>query len=171
MSISTILNTLFRKRPTPRLTCRKKLWRKIQSELRARGNGKIESGAFLLGRNLGGTREILDFIAYDDIDPNCLQGDIQFDGSNMDMVWARCRAQAMDVVADIHTHPGGYGQSSIDRANPMMPQKGHLALIMPNFADRLYLPGQIGIYEFLGPGRWVSHSALGSAFFTIRGLF
>jgi hypothetical protein len=53
------------------------------------------------------------------------------------------------VVADVHTHPGGYGQSGVDQANPMIPETGHLALIVPNFADRAYGPGQIGVYEIV----------------------
>jgi proteasome lid subunit RPN8/RPN11 len=137
-------------------------------ELRDRGRGTREAGAFLLGRHEGEHRIVEDFITYDEIDPNCLQGGIMFDGSRMDRVWELCRAKKLQVVADVHTHPGGYGQSGTDRANPMMPERGHIALIIPNFADRIYVPGEIGIYEFLGGERWKNHSAQGPAFFGLR---
>jgi proteasome lid subunit RPN8/RPN11 len=91
-----------------------------------------------------------------------------FDGANMDIVWGRCRKQNMEVVADVHTHPGGFGQSSIDRANPMIPEKAHIALIVPNFADRYYGPGEIGMYEFRGKrDGWADHSRAGRKFFKV----
>ena len=87
----------------------------------------------------------------------------------MDLVWKECRTRGLQVVADVHTHPAGYGQSSVDRSHPMIPERGHLALIIPSFAAREYLPGRIGIYEFLGQGRWADHSARGSDFFAVKG--
>ena len=36
------------------------------------------------------------------------------------------------MIGDVHTHPGrGVHQSGIDAANPMVAQKGHVALIVP----------------------------------------
>jgi len=139
-----------------------------QNRLRRRGRGKIESGGFLLGVKRGEHRVVRAFLAYDDVDPNALQGAILFDGSRMDIVWQRCRDKGLEVVADVHTHPAGFGQSSIDRANPMIPERGHLALIVPNFADRTYKPGEIGIYEFLGKREgWANHSRAGRSFFAV----
>ena len=85
----------------------------------------------------------------------------------MDLVWARCEAEALQVVADIHTHPGGYGQSGVDQAHPMIPQRGHLALIVPNFADRTYRPGGVGLYEYQGHNGWIDHSQHGTDFFRL----
>jgi proteasome lid subunit RPN8/RPN11 len=138
-------------------------------ELRDRGRGERESGGFLLGTYRGDARSVEAFLPYDTIDPNCLKGYILFDGSRMDLVWAECRRRGLEVVADVHTHPGGYGQSGIDRANPMIPESGHIALIIPNFANDEYLPGKIGIYEFNGRGRWTDHSTHGHKFFKIGG--
>lgn len=139
------------------------------SELRRRGGGVREAGGFLLGRReASGARRITGFIAYDDVDPLALRGIIVFDGSKMDRVWALCREQGLEVVADLHTHPGGYGQSDIDQANPMLPERGHMAMIIPNFADRDYRPGQIGIYEFEGRGTWRDHSPQGRRAFRME---
>ena len=137
-------------------------------ELRERGRGSRESGGFLLGRRDGDRRLVEGFIPYDEIDPDCLRGTIVFDGSRMDLVWDLCRAKNLEVVADVHTHPGGYSQSNVDQENPMIPERGHIALIVTNFADKRYMPGQIGIYEFRGGDRWQDHSRLGAKFFTIR---
>jgi len=136
--------------------------------LRDRGEGRRESGGFLLGRVDGGRRFVRDFIAYDVIDPNALQGIIVFDASKMDSVWAYCERAGLEVVADVHTHPGGCGQSDVDQAHPMIPQRGHFAMIIPNFADRNYGPGEVGIYEFRGRDGWRDHSAAGSAFLRLE---
>jgi len=136
--------------------------------LRERGDGRRESGGFLLGRRAGAARVIESFLPYDDVDPNSLRGIILFDGSKMDTVWELCRREKLEVLADVHTHPGGFGQSQTDRDNPMIPEIGHIALIVPNFADGAYLPGQIGIYEYRGRRQWVDRSADGSRCFAVR---
>jgi len=153
-----------RLRPRPRLTCEARVWSQLLSELRDRGGGYREAGAFLLGvRHADGRRSIKAFLLYDEVDPACLRGAIVFDGSRMDAVWRRCEAAGLSVVADVHTHPGGYGQSQTDQRHPMIPERGHVALIIPNFADRLYRPGEIGVYEFCGRDGWRDHSRQGAA--------
>ena len=149
--LSSMIRRMYnRLHPPKRLNCRRRLWTKILRELRKRGRGRRESGGFLLGRIEGTRRFIENFMAYDDIDPNALQGIIIFDASRMDLVWAKCEAEGLQVIADIHTHPGDHGQSDVDQAHPMIPQRGHLALIVPNFADRTYRPGNLGLYEYQG---------------------
>jgi hypothetical protein len=56
---------------------------------------------------------------------------------------------------------GSSGQGSgcpDERANPVMPRAGHIALIIPHFAARKIRPGDIGIYEYLGNGDWRLHA-------------
>lgn len=140
------------------------MWKRALRELRHRGQGRRESGGFFLGKIHDGRRYASEFLPYDAIDPGALQGIIVFDASKMDVVWSHCEAKGIQVVADVHTHPGGYGQSGIDQDNPMIPQRGHLALIVPNYADRLYEPGELGMYEFRGREGWRDHTPTGSAF-------
>ena len=168
MASSTIRRIYNRVRPPRALNCPRSLWKKILRELRDRGAGVRESGGFLLGRIVAGQRYVTDFIAYDDIDPNALQGIIVFDASKMDVVWRRCEAEGLQVVADVHTHDRGFGQSRMDMDNPMIPQRGHIALIVPNFAQGFFKPGQFGMYEFCGVGQWRSHSRLGSKFMRLE---
>ncbi len=113
---------------------------------------------------------ITDYILYDDIDPDCLKGYIDFDGSCIDQVWAECARRGLEIVADVHTHPAGCQQSVIDEAHPMVPRKGHLALILPDFAARVFKPGEIGIFELKARGEWLDHSAQGKDFFQLRWL-
>jgi hypothetical protein len=85
-------------------------------------------------------------------------------------LWALCRERGYEVVADVHVHPQGCGQSSSDMANPVMPCAGHIAMILPNFTQDQPEPGDIGIYEFLGAGRWADHSAKGARYVRLEGV-
>ncbi|MGW1419842.1 Mov34/MPN/PAD-1 family protein [Bradyrhizobium manausense] len=170
MVLSIIRTIWSRLRPTPRLRCDERLWREILRELRVRGQGRRESGGFLLGRVEGETKIITSFLPYDAVDPHCLQGIIIFDGSRMDDVWRICEQQGCSVVADVHTHPGAsYRQSDVDQSHPMIPERGHLALIVPNYANRDYMPGEFGIHEYRGRrDGWSDLSSLGRKLFRVR---
>ncbi len=149
---------IIRRRLAPRheLSCSWWLWWRLRRALRRRGRGESrESGAFLLGRQEGGRRRIVDFVLYDDLDPRCLDtGIVRFDGRHFGALWALCKARALSVVADIHVHPGGAGQSESDREHPMISRSGHLALILPNFAAAPQPRSALGIYRYLGRKRW-----------------
>jgi len=152
----------------PRLICRSSIWSRGVDELRRRTGGQCESGAFLLGATKGNIRIIKSFLYYDDVDPTCFaHGIVEFDGRQFGLVWDQCRSLNLDVVADIHVHPGGYGQSGSDRHNPMIAEVGHLALILPGYAGGKRLPGSIGIYEYLGSRRWKDHSRRGEQIFHV----
>lgn len=155
----------------PRLRCRRDVWEAGVSELARRTlGGRRESGAYLLGTHRpDGGRQILEFVFYDDIDAKALEtGIVTIRETALPRLWEICRARGFGVVADVHVHPHGYGQSESDQANPVMPRAGHLALILPNFARGRPRPGAIGIYEFLGGESWASHSASGERFFRLE---
>jgi hypothetical protein len=60
------------------LTIPTKIWEEMIIELKLRGGGKRESGAFLLGP-VGG-KAITEYICYDDLDPHSLDtGIIEFE--------------------------------------------------------------------------------------------
>jgi len=164
--LRTLLRSAFGRRP--KLVCSAQLWHQGVDELRRRTHGRHESGAFLLGVNHSGVRAIQQFLFYDDVDPNCFRnGIVEFDGRRFGHIWELCRKLHMNVVADIHVHPGGYDQSSSDRHNPMIAETGHLALIVPHFAARARMPGKIGIYEYLGSRQWQNRSKAGSQIFHV----
>ena len=141
--------------PEHRLSCSSKLWRAGLTELHRRGGGRRESGAFLLGSRDGARRGIDRFVFYDDLDPGSLDtGIVVFDGAGYGPLWRMCRETGLQVVADVHTHPGVARQSPADRDNPMVAERGHLALIVPEFAQRRVGPSELGIYEYEGDHRW-----------------
>jgi len=138
-----------------RVSCAASTWQHLLRGLRTRGQGLRESGAFLLGKHERELVEITDFILYDDLDPRVLDtGIIRFDGRYFGALWERCRAAGLDVVADVHTHPGAAFQSPSDQAHPMIACAGHVALIVPNFAMPPVRVREIGMYRYLGSKKW-----------------
>lgn len=149
------LRNLFRRRQG--VVVDQQLWQQIIAELGKRGRGDRESGAFLLGK-AGRVRQVLDAIYYDDLDERCLTGGISFDGTAYGRLWDECAERGLPVIADIHTHPGsGVAQSSTDRAHPMIARAGHVALIVPDFAQHPVSPMQVSVHEYLGDRKWTSH--------------
>lgn len=153
-----------------RLKCDREVWTGGVAELRRRTlNGRRESGAFLLGKDEGSYKRILEFVFYDDVDPRALDtGIVHITSKAQSKLWAICRQRGYGVVADVHVHPGSYFQSESDMENPVMLRAGHYALIIPHFARREVLPGGIGMYEFLGGGQWRTHTATGPRFFKLE---
>ena len=131
------------------------IWRKLMAELCERGGGKRESGAFLLaGMN---QEAVIDFLCFDDCDPDCLKGRyINFSGESYSKLWEYCRVHDLHVVADVHTHPGPWtGQSETDKAHPMILFQGHIALIVPHYAQfNAHSFAGVGAFEYLGDKKW-----------------
>lgn len=151
-SIAATTRRLFA--PRHELSMTRWTWAALVAALRNRGRGTRESGAFLLGY-AGEPRHVADFIAYDDLDPHCLDsGIVRFDGRFYGELWRQCKERELEVVADVHTHPGGVFQSPADQRHPMIAQRGHVALILPRFAAEDITVGEIGIYRYLGDRSW-----------------
>lgn len=142
-------------RPRPELSCSWRLWERLKRTLREHCHGTREAGAFLLGRRQGGCAHIADFLLYDELDPHALDsGIIRFDGRHFGELWEICEWRGLSVVADVHVHPDGAGQSDSDRHHPMICQAGHIALILPRFAAGPQPLEDIGMYRYLGGKRW-----------------
>lgn len=146
-------------RRKPHLTLSGPLWKDLISGLHRRTQGYHESGAFLLGRVSEAGRRAERIVYYDDLDPHAYRtGVVVLHAASFGPLWDLCRVNGLSVVADIHVHPKGAGQSLADRNNPMIAQAGHLALIMPRFACPPFLPESLGFYEYLGGHRWRNFS-------------
>lgn len=144
----------------PDIICPVDVWGKGMAELARRSNRQRESGAFLLGTKKK-VRRIHEFVFYDDVDPDALStGIVVIDGRRLGSLWQHCRRTGLEVVADVHVHPRGFGQSRSDQANPVIAEVGHKAIIIPDFATGSTSPGGIGVYEYLGARRWRDDSRL-----------
>ena len=130
-------------------------WFFLISRLRKRGEGVRESGAFLLGKI--GKDRVSKVVFYDELDPNVsTSGIIRFNGSGYVKLWPLLKKWGMEVVADIHTHPGNNtSQSHADQTHPMIRLKGHIALIAPSFARYRWLkPETCSGYLYQGSFKW-----------------
>jgi proteasome lid subunit RPN8/RPN11 len=136
------------------------LWRELMQSLRQRGRGLRESGAFLLGERLQlQSRSVLrNWVQYEDLDPACEEHEIiRLSTDAFPRLWDTCDRLKLQVIGDIHTHPGGPRQSESDRAHPMMAIAGHLALIAPHFALGEVKPRSVSLNVYQGKQKWRSY--------------
>lgn len=143
-------------RPVLELPC--SLFQALIVDLAKSGHGLKESGAFLLGRQDGTRRFVTSYLMYDKIAPKSSRSHayVAFTAEEMARAWEHCHASGQQVVADVHTHPFGPAQSISDRAHPIVSVAGHVALIVPNFAQGSPQPRDLGVHLFGGAGRWQS---------------
>ena len=134
-------------------------WLALLAELRRRGAGRTESGAFLLGRREGDRRVFQGCVFYDDLDPRAYTtGVCVLYADVFERLWALCRARNLQVLADVHTHLGAASQSEADRCNPMVARPGHLALIVERFAADPVWRHRMGVYRYEGAHHWTDLS-------------
>lgn len=133
------------------------VWRGLMQDLRRRGRGQRESGAFLLARRDDALRVVRTWLAYDELAPESLNhGYVRLETSAFSRLWEWCDQRQLHVAADVHTHPWGPGQSDSDRAFPMIALAGHIALIVPSFALGEPQPIDVSFNVYQGGGRWIS---------------
>lgn len=134
------------------------LWDALIADLRTRGKGRRESGAFILGELRGSSRVSIDFIPYEELDPRAQHyAYVRLGTDAFSRLWEECSKRHLQVIADVHTHPCGPRQSSSDRDNPMISLAGHVALIVPNFAHGSVTPADVSVNVYHGQGRWTTH--------------
>lgn len=134
-------------------------WYKLITGLRKRGDGKRETGGFLLGKD--GKSKVERIVFYDQFDDTVSEsGIIQFKGAVT--LFEYLANEKLVVLADIHTHPTyDTRQSSSDRKHPMIRTKGHIAIIAPRYATDLFiLPKNCSIYEYQGNFEWIKSDGL-----------
>lgn len=154
--------------PQRHLAITRSRYRDLMDELARRGRRQRESGAVLLAPvhlvPLPGTAPsrprripVTKVVYFDDLDPDCLKGNIEFSATGFDKLWSYCADRGLTVVADVHTHPGpGVAQSHIDATNPMISAVGHIAVIAPDYAVGRPPVSALGVHTHLGGFRWKS---------------
>lgn len=134
------------------------VWTSLMLDLRKRGKGHRESGAFLLGQTGPNTKAVHTWLPYDELDPGSLNYEfVRLGTEAFSRLWSICAERHMQVVGDVHTHPLGPRQSPSDRANPMVSMAGHMALIVPRFAIDEVMPADVSVNIYLGSRKWASH--------------
>lgn len=145
--------------PAPLLETSASLWVELVAHLQRQGGGVRESGAFLLGSKTEGGRVVTRYLPYEQLQADALHDDyVALTAASFAKLWELCRAAGLSVVADVHTHRLGPGQSRSDRANPMVALSGHIALIVPRFAQGQVRLQDLGLYVYQGSHRWTAHS-------------
>jgi hypothetical protein len=158
--------------PDHRLRCTPERWRTIVGELERRGGGRHEAGAFLLGVDDAGRKEVREAVYYDELDPHAYDtGVCILHGGAFARLWSLCRDKGLTVVADAHTHPGAAFQSHSDRTNPMVAREGHIAIIVPDFARWPIGRNELGVYEYVGDHTWRDRGGRGAARYFYRGFW
>lgn len=133
-------------------------------DLCQRGGGRRESGAFLLGKATQDAKVVSAWVSYEDLDPaSSKHAIIRLDTSAFSRLWQVCGDREVQVVADIHTHPGKPIQSWSDRAFPMLALSGHIALIAPRFARGTVEPADVSFNVYAGGGQWKSYFGANAA--------
>ncbi|MDE2599056.1 MAG: hypothetical protein KGL40_05485 [Rhodocyclaceae bacterium] len=145
--------------PAPLLEMPEALWKTLIEHLRTQGKGVRESGAFLLGQKTDSGRIATRFLPYEELQADALHDDyVALSAASFAKLWNLCRAGNLNVVADIHTHRLGPGQSRSDRTNPMVALSGHLAFIVPRFAQGEVQLQDLGMYVYQGDHKWNAFS-------------
>lgn len=169
-SIRTIIRAWLA--PKHRLSCSRRLWKDLLTELDHRGERCHEAGAFLLGVERGERREITQVVYYDDLDPHAYDtGACVLHGDAFAQLWMHCHNRGVTVVADVHTHPEAALQSHADRTNPMIVRGGHVAIIVPNYARPPVSQSNLGLYEYQGGHTWTDRSGPSASGFFYLGLW
>lgn len=138
-------------------------WNSLTAELDRRGGRIKEAGAFLLADRAGDRRTVTRVVYLDDLDPTCLTGGISLNGLAISKLWDLCDDEHRVVAGDVHTHPGrSVRQSGLDRANPMVAQRGHVAVIVPNYAAGRIRTSATGVHRYDGES-WESWTGFAAA--------
>lgn len=141
----------------PLLEISNQLWSGLIGHLHAQGAGVRESGAFLLGQAAETGRTVTGFIPYEELQADALQEDyVTLSAASFSKLWSVCREHSLTVVADVHTHRFGPQQSRSDKANPMLALAGHVALIVPRFAQGNVQLEDLGVHLYRGSHQWTS---------------
>ena len=139
----------------PLLEMPTQLWSALIQHLRHQGDGVRESGAFLLGYKTSNGRLVERVLPYEQLQVDALHDDyVELTATSFTKLWNFCHREGLSVVADVHTHRFGAGQSRSDQCNPMVALSGHIALIVPRFAQGSVRLQDLGMYVYKGNHKW-----------------
>lgn len=132
------------------------LWEETMGGLAARSQGVREAACIWAGTRASDTCRASEVLFLDD-----LPGAIGHARSHrtprqaLEALFSHLRLKGLQIIADIHTHPGSWvGLSSEDRKHPIEFRVGLVAIIIPHFAQMAVKLTEAGVHEYLGQQRW-----------------
>ena len=141
--------------PDTELHLTARIWSRLSDTLCEKTEGRHESGAFMLGHVDRRRRYVEEIVYYDDLDARAYEsGVVVLHAGAFGPLWKICRERKLEVVADVHLHSGAAFQSRADIENPMIAQRRHVAMILPNFARAPIAPEDLGLFEYRGRHQW-----------------
>lgn len=148
----------------------RRLWDGLVAQLHARTGGEIhESGAFLLGQMTEHGRRVSEVLYFDDLHPEVHAGGVvDLPAAAFRRLWAIVRERGVQVIGDMHVHPHSARQSCIDRENPLIAMRGHVAIILPNFARPRIRRWSVGVYVYEGDHQWQAVGGCGNRFLVLE---
>lgn len=148
----------------------RRLWDGLVAQLHARTGGEThESGAFLLGQITEHGRRVTDVLYFDDLHPEVhARGVVDLPAAAFRRLWAIVRERGVQVVGDVHVHPYSARQSRIDRQNPLIATRGHIAIILPNFARPRIRRWSVGVYVYEGDHQWQALGGCGNRYLVLE---
>ena len=79
----------------------------------------------------------------------------EVDGEWLTDLFLELGTKGWRVVAQIHSHPGGWvGHSGIDDGFAALPVPGLVSIVVPQFAAEGIRPSGCGVFVLPEPGRW-----------------
>jgi proteasome lid subunit RPN8/RPN11 len=132
------------------------LWHKTQKGLATRGAGERESACLWVGQRGKEIWSVKGIIFLDDI-PGTISNK-RFHHTPKEVVnkiYQVLRKEGLQIIADVHTHPGrDVEMSDLDKNHPIEYRVGLLSLILPNYGFPPITLRNTGFHEYLGNDMW-----------------
>lgn len=140
----------------PRVVLTQALWQATVKGLGARSEGRHETACVWTGHRLPEAWSIEAIMFLDDLPGTTgLPRQHRTPRSALDVLFAELRKRELQIIADVHTHPGSWvGLSPVDQSHPIEYRLGLLAVVIPHYARVPVSLADAGIHEYLGAHRW-----------------
>lgn len=132
------------------------LWQKTQKGLATRGAGERESACLWVGQRGKEIWLVKGIIFLDDIPGTISNRRYHHTPKEVvNKIYQVLRNEGLQIIADVHTHPGGNVEmSNLDKNHPIEYRIGLLSIILPNFGFAPVTLRNTGFHEYLGNDKW-----------------
>jgi len=83
------------------------------------------------------------------------QGGVRIPTEKMATIADEVRKRDLLIVAQVHSHPGRFGHSTVDEVKAVSCRRGFVSIVVPDFGQQRNLDlTQCLVYEYLTSGEW-----------------